>query len=366
LCILNLYKLFKKKISTIGDILKVIIDASNLAHHEKNEDLKPQLSNILSAVNNLEKGGHDFVIIADASLKHEIDDKEKFKYLLSEEAIEEVPSGTTADHFILKLADEEDAKILSNDYFREFSDEFHDINSRRIPYYFKNGEIAIGKSKNPKKIKNILQIVCDELLLEIEKRRWETYSIKDGIDFSPLNIAKHSLIRMDKSNKNSVGGKIEGVFSKLPFFDKVMDMVDVVQTSAPYVIFVLVNPKNYKEAVKNAGNISITIGDKLKLDRNPLIAVRNDLFMIPGRFELNILYSDEVLKEAPFNIEIKSNEHDEAIIKKNSRNIASTIAGRIGSWKFPIVSVKPNILLDKPGEIEIFLEKQDKGENIIA
>ncbi|MCL2115117.1 MAG: Zc3h12a-like ribonuclease [Methanobrevibacter sp.] len=344
--------------------MKVVIDASNLAYFQLEENSKPKLNNILSAVNVLEKGGNEFVIIADASLKHEIDDKKRFKILLDEEAIEEVPSGTDADHFILNIAEEENAKILSNDYFREFSDEFKDINSKRLPYFFKNDEIIIGKSQKPKKVKNIMQNICNSALLAFEQKRFETYSKKEGIDFSPLNIAKESLIRMDKSAHDGLGDKIEGIFSKLPMFDKIVDMVENLETSAPYVIFVLVNPKNYKEAVKNAGNISVTIGDRLRLEKNPLIAVRNDLYMIPERFELNILYSDEIENESPYNIEIRVNSHDESFVKMNSRNIASTIAGRIGSWKFPIVSVKPDVLLEKPGEFEIYLNKPDKGGNI--
>ena len=36
---------------------------------------------------------HEFVIIADASLRHDIDDKEKFEKLLESENVEEVPAG---------------------------------------------------------------------------------------------------------------------------------------------------------------------------------------------------------------------------------------------------------------------------------
>ena len=88
-----------------------------------------------------------------------------------------------------------------------------------------------------------------------------------------------------------------------------------------------------------------------------MIAVRNDLFTRPGTFELNILLADEVTENAPYNILIRVSEHDEIFIKRNSRNIASTIAGRLGSWKFPFVSVKPDMLLENPGEFEIELEK---------
>jgi len=340
--------------------LKVIIDASNVAHFGKEDGSCPKLANILSAVKYLENQGDDFVIMADASLKHEIDDKEKYLHLIDEEAIEEVPAGNNADHFILELAEEENAKILSNDLFREFNDEFKDIQSRRLPFSFDDENIIIGESKKPKRDKNILQHICNDILVAIENKRWEIYKGKEGIEFSPLNIAKESIIRMDKSNQNGVGNKIEGLFSKIPMFDKVMDMVEDIETSAPYVIFVLVHPKDYKEAVKSAGNISVTIADRLRLDKRPLIAVRNDLFMKPGTFELNILYSDEVEEDAPFNVEIKINSHDEVFIKKNSRNIASTVAGRMGSWKFPFVAVKPDIILEKPGEFETYLDKNEK------
>lgn len=340
--------------------MKVVIDASNVAHFGKIDDSSPKLNNILSAVKALEDRGDDFIIIADASLKHEIDDKDKYNHLVEEDAIEEVPAGNNADHFILELSEEENAKILSNDLFREFNDEFKDIQSRRLPFSFEGEDIVIGQSKKPKKDKNILQHICEAILISIEHKRWEIYNGKEGMEFSPLNIAKESIIRMDKSQNEGVGNKIEGIFSKIPMFDKVMDMVENVETSAPYVIFVLVHPKDYKEAVKSAGNISVTIADRLRLNKRPLIAVRNDLFMKPGSFELNILYSDEVEEEAPFNVEIKINSHDEVFIKKNSRNIASTIAGRMGSWKFPFVAVKPDIILEKPGEFETFLDKNEK------
>ena len=136
-------------------------------------------------------------------------------------------------------------------------------------------------------------------------------------------------------------------------------MVDDVEVADPYVIFVLVHPKDYKLAVKNAGNISVTVADRLGLEKKPLIAVRNDLFTRPGNFELNILLADEVTENAPYNILIRVSAHDEVFIKRNSRNIASTIAGRLGSWKFPFVSVKPDMLLEKPGDFEIELEQGD-------
>ncbi len=351
-----------------GDNLNVIIDAANVAFYHKGENSKAKLNNIILAVRALEKENHNFLIIADASLRHSIDDKETYLKLVNDDIIDEVPVGTIADHYILTLAEEENAKILSNDKFRDFSSEFPDIQSMRISFSIENNNFILGKAKKPKKVKNLLQNICDETLNELERKRWSVYKGKETTKFTPLNVAKQAILVLDQSEQDSMSNKIEGIFSKLPMFDKVMEMVDDVETSVPYVIFVLVHPKDYKAAVKDAGNISVTIADRLRLVHKPLIAVRNDLFIKPGYFGLNIVLTDEVVDFAPYDVMIQTNTYDESFIKKNSRNIASTIAGRLGSWKFPFVSVRPNMVLEKPGEFEIYLEKssrkdKDKGKN---
>ena len=351
-----------------GDNLNVIIDAANVAFYHKGENSKAKLNNIILAVRALEKENHNFLIIADASLRHSIDDKETYLKLVNDDIIDEVPVGTIADHYILTLAEEENAKILSNDKFRDFSSEFPDIQSMRISFSIENNNFILGKAKKPKKVKNLLQNICDETLNELERKRWSVYKGKETTKFTPLNVAKQAILVLDQSEQDSMSNKIEGIFSKLPMFDKVMEMVDDVETSVPYVIFVLVHPKDYKAAVKDAGNISVTIADRLRLVHKPLIAVRNDLFIKPGYFGLNIVLTDEVVDFAPYDVMIQTNTYDESFIKKNSRNIASTIAGRLGSLKFPFVSVRPNMVLEKPGEFEIYLEKssrkdKDKGKN---
>ena len=351
-----------------GDNLNVIIDAANVAFYHKGENSKAKLNNIILAVRALEKENHNFLIIADASLRHSIDDKETYLKLVNDDIIDEVPVGTIADHYILTLAEEENAKILSNDKFRDFSSEFPDIQSMRISFSIENNNFILGKAKKPKKVKNLLQNICDETLNELERKRWSVYKGKETTKFTPLNVAKQAILVLDQSEQDSMSNKIEGIFSKLPMFDKVMEMVDDVETSVPYVIFVLVHPKDYKAAVKDAGNISVTIADRLRLVHKPLIAVSNHLFIKPGYFGLNIVLTDEVVDFAPYDVMIQTNTYDESFIKKNSRNIASTIAGRLGSWKFPFVSVRPNMVLEKPGEFEIYLEKssrkdKDKGKN---
>jgi hypothetical protein len=336
--------------------LQVIVDASNVAHFGK-KDGKPSLNKLLKAEEVLKKLGYEPILIADASLRHEIDDKEAFKKLLDEEKVHQVPAGTTADHYILNLAEEQDAKILSNDAFREFYDEFRDINSRRIPYNFKGENIVIGSSAQPKKIKNILQKICSQTLSEFEKKGYDSYKLKKNKKLSGIAVAKEAIDRISKSSDEGIDSKIEGMFMKIPLFDRVMKMVEDAERASDFIIFVLVNPRDYRDAVRNAGNIAVTVGDRLKLDHAPLVAVRNDLFTKPGTFELNIIYSDEILEESPFDVNITINDHDYSFVKKNSRNIASTVAARLGTWKFPIVSVKPSMLMEKPGHYDINLDK---------
>lgn len=343
--------------------MKVIIDASNVAHFGKGKDGQPSLDNILKAVEALKGLGYEPFAIADAPLRHEIDKKEDFIKLLEEEEIQQVPSGTTADHFILKIAYEENAKILSNDVFREYNDEFKDIASKRIPYSMKDGKIVIGSSSKPKKVKNILQKICTQALSEFEKKGLDAYKVKKSKKLSGIAIAKEAIDRITKSREEGIDSKIEDIFMKIPLFDKVMSMVEDAEGTSDFIIFVLVSPRDYKDAVRYAGNIAVTVGDRLKLDHAPLVAVRNDLFTRPGNFELNILYSDEVVEESKYNINITINDHDYSFVKKNSRNIASTVAARVGTWKFPIVSVKPSMLMEKPGQFEIILEKgESKGK----
>lgn len=334
-----------------------MVDASNVAHFGRKKDGKPSLNNIIKASEALESLGYEPILIADASLRHEIDQKEVFNHLLDDQKIQQVPSGTTADHFILKMAEDEDAKILSNDVFREYNDEFQDISSRRIPYSFREGNISIGSSSKPKKVKNILQKISNQVLIEFDRKGYDAYRLKKNKKLSGIAVAKEAIDRISKTNDEGIDSKLENAFLKIPFFGKVMSLVEDVERTSDFIIFVLISPRDYRDAVRNAGNIAVTVGDRLKLDHAPLVAVRNDLFTKPGTFELNIIYSDEILEESPYNVNITINDHDYSFVKKNSRNIASTVAARLGTWKFPIVSVKPSMLMEKPGHFDITLEK---------
>jgi len=148
--------------------LKIIVDGSNVAYYGQQPDeetgkVTPSLKTLKVAISTLEKLGHEPIVLSDAPLRHEIDDKDGFNEMIQNDEVFPVPAGTIADHYILNLAYEQDAKILSNYFFRDYQDEFQDIDSRRLPYRVKNGRFQIGKPAPPKKVKlttkNLFKII---------------------------------------------------------------------------------------------------------------------------------------------------------------------------------------------------------------
>jgi hypothetical protein len=55
------------------------------------------------------------------------------------------PAGTDADYFLLSFARELDARILSNDRFRDRSKDFPDAAERLIRYMIVAGEVVLEK-----------------------------------------------------------------------------------------------------------------------------------------------------------------------------------------------------------------------------
>ena len=45
---------------------------------------------------------------------------------------------------------------------------------------------TFGKPKKPKKDKNILQHICDEIIKELNFKKWEIYTGKEGLEISPI------------------------------------------------------------------------------------------------------------------------------------------------------------------------------------
>jgi hypothetical protein len=121
----------------------VVIDGANVAYEERSAGDKPKLSNLLKVRGEMEGRGYEPIIIVDASLKYDIDDQTQIETLIHSQQIRQVPAGTDADYFILQVAQQHDALIVSNDQYKDYMDQYPWIPERRLPYMIVKGEVHL-------------------------------------------------------------------------------------------------------------------------------------------------------------------------------------------------------------------------------
>src|SRR3954471_3232260 len=89
----------------------VLVDGSNVAHSTEGE--RAQVRNILAVRDKLIEEGLEPIIVADAALRHQVDDSAMYEKLVDEGQIRQAPAGTDADYFILSFARELNACVVS-------------------------------------------------------------------------------------------------------------------------------------------------------------------------------------------------------------------------------------------------------------
>jgi hypothetical protein len=132
-----------------GETKTVIVDGSNVAHSSEGE--KALLGNIRIIREKLIEEGYEPVVLADAALRHQIDDEHGFEQLVEEGTIRQAPAGTDADYFILSFARELDANIVSNDRFKDRVEAFPEVKNRVIRYMIVNGEVVFERRTHRRK-----------------------------------------------------------------------------------------------------------------------------------------------------------------------------------------------------------------------
>ena len=128
---------------------KVLVDASNVAH--STEGGEARLSNIDLVQRKLRAKGFEPLIVADAALRHQIDDKAAYERLINDGVVHQAPAGTDADYFILSFAREMDARILTNDRFRDRAEQFPQERDRIIRYMIVQGEVVLERRNRRRK-----------------------------------------------------------------------------------------------------------------------------------------------------------------------------------------------------------------------
>jgi hypothetical protein len=121
----------------------VLVDGSNVAHSTEGE--KAQLANILAVREKMTEEGFEPVVVVDAALRHQIDDHSGYEQLVESGVVRQAPAGTDADYFILSFARELDARIVSNDRFRDRLSAFPDASDRLIRYMIVSGEVVLER-----------------------------------------------------------------------------------------------------------------------------------------------------------------------------------------------------------------------------
>ncbi|HEX4682979.1 MAG TPA: hypothetical protein VH277_09735 [Gemmatimonadaceae bacterium] len=121
----------------------VLVDGSNVAHSTEGETA--QVANLIAIQNKLKEEGFEPIIVADAALRHQIDDTVKYEQLIDQGVVRQAPAGTDADYFILSFARELNAGIVSNDRFRDRIKQFPEARERVIRYMIVNDEVVLER-----------------------------------------------------------------------------------------------------------------------------------------------------------------------------------------------------------------------------
>lgn len=122
---------------------RVLVDASNVAH--ATEDTPARLANVLLVRDKLREDGFEPILVADAALRHRIDDAGGYEALVKNGDLRQAPAGTDADYFILSFARELDAAVLSNDRFKERIAHFPEVKHRIMRYMIVEDELVLER-----------------------------------------------------------------------------------------------------------------------------------------------------------------------------------------------------------------------------
>jgi hypothetical protein len=119
----------------------VVVDGNNVAHHLSPNGV-PRVANLVLAQSSLVQVGLKPIVVVSAALKHKIDNPEVLQEMIAKREVIEAPRGTDDDLTVIKLAQSNNADIVSNDRFLGFINRFP-LNSEMLiekPLFLQVGE----------------------------------------------------------------------------------------------------------------------------------------------------------------------------------------------------------------------------------
>ena len=120
-----------------------VVDGSNVAWAVEGQGAR--LEHIRVVCRKLEEEGYRPVVVVDAKLRHTIDDPKGYEAMVEEGRIRQAPAGTDADWFILSFARELDARVVSNDRFRDLEATFPEVGERLVRFMVVEGEVVLER-----------------------------------------------------------------------------------------------------------------------------------------------------------------------------------------------------------------------------
>jgi hypothetical protein len=102
----------------------LVVDITNILHEDKDLSGKLKVENILKVRNAVQELGYIPELIADANMRHYLDNPLIYDQLIQKGVVKDVPAGREADEFILAMAKSERCKFLTNDMYRDYREEF--------------------------------------------------------------------------------------------------------------------------------------------------------------------------------------------------------------------------------------------------
>ena len=129
--------------ATKSEAKLALVDGSNVAH--ATEGAGPRLENIRLVCGKLVEEGFEPIVVADAALRHQIDDAAEYERMIESGAVKQAPAGTDADYFILSFARELGASIVSNDRFKDRIASFPEARDQVIRYMIVAGEVVFER-----------------------------------------------------------------------------------------------------------------------------------------------------------------------------------------------------------------------------
>ena len=127
-----------------------LVDGSNVAHASEGESAR--LANIVLVRRKLMEEGYEPIIVADAALRHQIDDWSGYEELVTQGLVKQAPAGTDADYFILSFARELNAWIVSNDRFKDHLKSFPERRRRIVRYMIVADEVVLERRTRKRKV----------------------------------------------------------------------------------------------------------------------------------------------------------------------------------------------------------------------